>query len=341
MTTLLQEAQARLAAQAAGAPPPAGVMGQTRMPRPEQEMYGIFSPQYATALAQQDDPRMGADALDRLTLQLQARGERQDYREDLQRAQEATLRGERQAGYTDLQGRLISVLPQLVTAGAGGTYGVIMGQDGAQLQADPISEMVTRNSHLNEQFSTTRKNNAAAVHDLYESGIQPDPNVVSGYMTSPTQAAPDPYGVFNPETGYNPSDQTAMDELPIKQLQAEAAMVAANAAATRAANPRPDTVVVSDQVFDPETGTVRTIRRTDANGDGSIPAGPSGGGGAPSGLTAQQQAIITRGGDGITVVGRDANGGVVIRNRQGRTATINRQGQMSAGGQASGGATGE
>lgn len=274
---ILRMAQEQLHAQAQ-----AGQQQQQRMSaEPDPRAYGIFSPAYAQNLNAPTDSA-SERFLNRTALMLNADAERDAYADALEAAGNTAIRQATIQAASPVEVARINNEREAILRGGGQT---VIDDDGiARVQYDPALTMRDNQLGANQVLSETTKNNLGAVRDAYESGYDIIPEVVSGYLTPPGQETPTPVGRLF-DTGLNPDDEVAMRELPIKEMQAQAAMTQAGAAQTRAERGTDD--LQETVIVDPNTGVV--LRREYRGPVGSV-GGGGGGGGAPSATTAPQSS---------------------------------------------------
>lgn len=227
-SSLLTSARQRLVAQAN---PQAA---QTGSAMPNQDEYAIFGPQYAAALSRPTDSA-SEHILNTALLRQGAEGERGAYEAALRRAQLGATQLEDQRGYYGLAEANAAHDPTRYISGAT-TTAIDPATGRATTVRDPVATRVDNQMRLNAAQAGVRKDNAAATYDFYRSGIRTPVETIEGQNTPPTQEQPDQYNVFG-SSGYGPSDQNNAEELPIKQLQAQAAMQGANAQMYHAQHP--------------------------------------------------------------------------------------------------------
>lgn len=316
---MLRRAQERLQQQAAAgqAQPQEAIGGD-----PDHQMYGVFGPQYAAALARPTGAS-GGDILNRGALGLHAGGEGEAYAQALEAAGNRALAEERMRSHGVVEAARIGRTPAQIFHGEtrtapSGEYGLP-----SMIVDDPVTAMVGNQYRGNEMQSENVQRYGAAAKDFHEAGIVVPPETVSGQITPPTQSEPTPVRAYD-SLGRNPDEVTADNQNEIDWYGALTDRYKAENDSTG------DTTYTRSWV-DEATGEVHTVR---TRGDGSA-GGGGGGGGAPGQPTPQQQRKIEqvqRHGAQVSM-----QGDVLIVLHQGRQYAYGPDGQLLQGGAPPGG----
>lgn len=227
---------------------------QRRNAEPDHQMYGIFGPQYAASLGR-GTGASGGDILNRGALRLETDAEQAAYARALEGAQAGAERMANIEGYYDVYDDVLAHDREGIIRGISsleqrpdGMYGMIR---------DPVSGMVDNQLRSNRLWAETRKDNADAFSTMSDAGYYATPETVSGVFTPPTQSEPETYGVFN-NRFFSPQEENDANRLPIEQQKADADLIAAEAARTRAENG--DEVTITNQWFPGAQAPVVTER---------------------------------------------------------------------------------
>lgn len=279
---LLAQARQQLEQQAlAGTQAQQAAMGG----EPNARMYGVFGPAYAQSLNAPSDSA-SERFLNRTALMMNADAEREAYGVALENAGNTAARLAAIEAAGPIEVARLNNEREAILRGGGRTE---VGPDGIpRVVYDDALTMRDNQLGANAELAETLKNNLGAVRDGYESGYDILPEVVSGYFTPPGQEVPTPIGrTF--DTGLNPDDELGFRELPIKQQQADAALLSAQASMHRAETGQDD--LQETVIVDPNTG--RVLRREYRGPVGSMD-NSSGGNPAASPSTPAQATIINR-----------------------------------------------
>lgn len=282
---------------------------RVRAASPDHQMYGIFAPAYAQALATRTGAA-GGDLLRLAALGARADAEPARYDAALQRAQAGAEALGDQQGYYGVLNSLINKEPTPVLSGtrtigrgADGHYGILPNAPVAALDNQIRGDNV---------LADTFKTNMEGVGAGYNAGVRFSPETVGELAAGAGSTEPVPVENFT-ENGLNPGDQFNRDRLPIMQTEAEAAMVAANASQYRAEHPSSNQGYVQEQYLPGAPEPITTVRTPGAPAQGS----GGGGGAVPTPSPAQQRMIeVTRRSGGQAQL--TANGVLVVVGPQGQ-----------------------
>jgi hypothetical protein len=162
---------------------------------PEQALYGIFGPQYASVLTASADGKQGETARigDRIALHNAADDEAARYSRDLAAANEAQQRIADTEGYYGILGDEQKYLQGDVDRGMGGARSVVAGPDGHYgLQLDPTRVQVANANTLNNDQSDRFKNYGDTLSTMRNAGIAIPDGYMGKLFTPFTQAEPVP-----------------------------------------------------------------------------------------------------------------------------------------------------
>lgn len=194
----LNRAQERLLRQASGDfGDGSSARGKYQAPSPEASLYGVFTPQYAAALAAPTGAA-GADILNNLALRSNAEREREDYANALAAAGVLQEKLQANDAYYGFMGDIRDDNIEYTKLGMGGAEDVVMGPDGKpHIRRDPILQSVGNSLSINASVADSRKANAEALGELADIGIRTPVETAAGYMKHPLQTNPDVYGVWS------------------------------------------------------------------------------------------------------------------------------------------------
>lgn len=176
---------------------------------PEQALYGIFGPQYASALNASANGSLGETArmADRIELRNRTQDEARRYSEDLAAANAAQQRIADTEGYYGILGDVQRYEQGDVDRGMGGARKVVPGPDGHYgIIIDPTREQVANANQLNTDQAERFGTYAGAIDTLRKAGVNIPDSYLGPLLTPPTQREVVP--VHSGTTPLTPSDQT-------------------------------------------------------------------------------------------------------------------------------------
>lgn len=163
------------------------------IPGPDQRMYGVFGPSYASylaATAQDQGPGASAAlaALNAGALRNNARNEAEQYAAMLTRAQDLSRQAGLDAQFGDLQTEVAKRGPDWMDRGSLGVETIEIDEQGRPyITYDPVHQQVGNANVLNNDQAERLEKQATAVKTLGEAGYAPTPDYVSELITPPTQ----------------------------------------------------------------------------------------------------------------------------------------------------------
>lgn len=176
---------------------------------PEQQLYGIFGPQYAALLAQQKKSS-AEGAFDKAELRRSARNEQVRYDAALREAQAAQERMANIQGYYDLATEDSKHLDEDVDRGMGGVRGAPTYDDkyGVWRSTPDQTRVDVANANvLNTDQADRFGKYATATKDLRDAGVDIPAGYLGQLLAPPTQKTPVP--VATGTTPLTPSQETA------------------------------------------------------------------------------------------------------------------------------------
>lgn len=201
---------------------------------PEQQLYGIYGPQYA-ALLSRDKHGSTENASDKAILAQQSGLEQTRYDAALAAANAAQQQIAVTEGNTDTRGKIITSAPAYAEHGMAGALGQIGG--GYGVFDDPGAKAilgVADRSQLNMNEAERANNQASAIKTTADAGYGMAPSDVSKKLTNPEQTTPDTYNVYQ-----TPADKTKAygtdqgktfdQQMELAKVRAQATVDAANA----------------------------------------------------------------------------------------------------------------
>jgi hypothetical protein len=201
---------------------------------PEQALYGIYGPQYASVLGQSANGSLGETARigDRIALHNASEEEARRYSADLAAANAAQQKIAETEGYYGIVSDEGKYLQGDVDRGMGGARKVVAGPDGHYgLSIDPTMTQVANANQLNTDQAGRFEKYAGSIDTLRKAGVAIPDNYLGELLTPPTQAERVP--VTSGTAPLTPSDATsryAADEGLTAEQQMEIAQINAAAA---------------------------------------------------------------------------------------------------------------
>jgi hypothetical protein len=201
---------------------------------PEQALYGIYGPQYASVLGQSANGSLGETARigDRIALHNASEEEARRYSADLAAANAAQQKIAETEGYYGIVSDEGKYLQGDVDRGMGGARKVVAGPDGHYgLSIDPTMTQVANANQLNTDQAGRFEKYAGSIDTLRKAGVAIPDNYLGELLTPPTQAERVP--VTSSTTPLTPSDETSRysaDEGLTAEQQMEIAQINAAAA---------------------------------------------------------------------------------------------------------------